>query len=312
MLRKGSALVGDEHEGTLDLVSAVFHGVLAALHTLHGDHGNGIAHSGQGSVADSQRVCLHSADDSAGSGQFLCVLAAVLHVHDALKAITGAGTGLTTHQNDLAVIAADILPVGDLAGEHLLQLLHGQVSDLAVLAHDDGDAVQRHGGAVHIVLLIVLQGAGGQADVQRLVGSAGDACAGAGGVVADGDARLDFGKALGQGGNDVLHGSRTAGSNVAAQGTGCLPGSRRSGGGSRSSGAGCGRSRTAAGSQSSSRSSCTANGQERTTRDLFHDRISSVKNPGSRPALFFCVFLGNGLILPLCRPCRDHGRAKSA
>ena len=56
----------------------------------------------------------------------------------------------------------------------------------------------------------------------------------------------------------------------------------------------------------------TANGQKRTTRDLFHDRISSIKNPGSHPALSFCVFLGNGLILPLCRPCCDHGRAKSA
>ena len=104
--------------------------------------------------------------------------------------------------------------------------------------------------------------------------------------------------------NDYISGGK--------QGTGCLPGSGRSGGGSRSSGAGCRRSRAAAGSQGNSRSSCTANGQERTTRDLFHDKISSIKNPGSRPALSFCVFLGNGLILPLCRPCRDHGRAKSA
>ena len=106
LLRQGNALVGNEHEGTLDLVAAVLDGVLAALHTLHGDHGNGVAHSGQRSVADGQRVCLHSADDSAGGGQLLCILAAVLHVHDALKAIAGAGTGLTTHQNDLAVIAA--------------------------------------------------------------------------------------------------------------------------------------------------------------------------------------------------------------
>ena len=44
-------------------------------------------------------------------------------------------------------------PVADLAGEHLLELLHSQVSDLAVLIHDDGDTVQRHDGAVHSGLL---------------------------------------------------------------------------------------------------------------------------------------------------------------
>ena len=32
-----------------------------ALHTLYGDHGDSIAHSGQRSVANSQRICLHSA-----------------------------------------------------------------------------------------------------------------------------------------------------------------------------------------------------------------------------------------------------------
>ena len=62
---RGHALVGDEHEGTLNLVAAVLDGVLAALHTLHSNHGNGVAHSGQGSVADGQRIGLHSADDSA-------------------------------------------------------------------------------------------------------------------------------------------------------------------------------------------------------------------------------------------------------
>ena len=103
--------------------------------------------------------------------------------------------------------------------------------------------------------------------------------------------------------NDYISGGK--------QGTGCLPGSGRSGGRSRSSG-GCGRGSAAAGGQGSSRSSCTANGQKRTTRDLFHDKISSIKNPGFRPAMSFCVFLGNGLILPLCRPCCHHGRAKSA
>ena len=269
LLRQGHALVGDEHEGTLDLVAAVLHGVLAALHTLHGDHGNGVAHSGQGSVADGQRIGLHSADDCAGSGQLLCVLAAVLHVHDALKAIAGAGTGLAAHQNDLAVVAAHILPVGDLAGEHLLQLVHGQVCHLAGLVDNNGDAVQSHGGAVHVVLLVVLQGAGGQADVQRLIGSAGDACAGTGGVVADGDTRLHLGKALGQGCDDVLHRGRTTGSHIAGQGacSGLSSGRRR--GGLRSRGCHSGRGCAAAGGQSHSRSSSAADSDKRTTSDLF-------------------------------------------
>ena len=272
--------------------------VLAALHAFHGDHGHGVAHSGQRSVADGQGVGLHSADDSAGSGQLLCVLAAVLHVHDALEAVAGAGTGLTADQHDLAVVAADLRPVGDLAGEHLLELVHGQVRHLAVLIHDDGDAVQRHGGAVHIVLLVVLQGTGGQADVQGLVGGTGDACAGTGGVIADGNARLHLGKAFGQGGDNVLHGSGTAGGHIAAEGASCLLGSGRSGRSHRRSGGGSGRSGTAAGGEGSSSRCCTTNSQERTTRDLFHNIFLQI-GPGSRPAAIYVVFvffLGTALL----------------
>ena len=284
-------LVGDEHKGTLDLVAAVLHGVLAARHALHGDHSHGVAYCRQRSVADGQGVGLHSADDSAGSGQLLCILAAVLHVHDALEAVAGAGTGLTADQHDLAVVAADLRPVGDLAGEHLLELVHGQVRHLAVLIHDDGDAVQRHGGAVHIVLLVVLQGTGGQADVQGLVGGTGDACAGTGGVIADGNARLHLGKAFGQGSDDVLHGSGTAGGHIAAQGAGSsAPGSGRSGRSHRRSGGGSGRSRAAAGGQGSSGCHGAADGQERTTCDLFHNIFLQTR-PGSRPAAIYVVFM---------------------
>ena len=53
------------------------------------------------------------------------------------KPSRGAGTSLAAHQNDLAVVAADLGPVGDLAGEHLLELVNGQVLDLAVLVDDD-------------------------------------------------------------------------------------------------------------------------------------------------------------------------------
>ena len=59
-------------------------------------------------------------------------------------------------------------PVGDLAGEHLLELVNGQVLHLACIVDDDGDAVQSDGGALHVSLLVVLQGTGGQADVRVL------------------------------------------------------------------------------------------------------------------------------------------------
>ena len=53
-----------------------------------------------------------------------------------------------------------------------------------------------------------------RADVQGLIGSTGDACAGTGGVVADGDTRLNLSKAFSQGSDNVLHGGGTTGSNA--------------------------------------------------------------------------------------------------
>jgi len=104
---EGDGVVGDEHEGTLHLIAAVLDGLLAALHAADGHSLDGVADGRQGSVADGQRISLHSADDSAGSRQLLSVLAGILDVHDALEAIAGAGASLAAHQNDLAVVAAD-------------------------------------------------------------------------------------------------------------------------------------------------------------------------------------------------------------
>ena len=42
------------------------------------------------------------------AGQLLGILAGVLDVHDALKAVAGAGTSLAAHQHDLAVGAANL------------------------------------------------------------------------------------------------------------------------------------------------------------------------------------------------------------
>ena len=63
-----------------------------------------------------------------------------------LEGGAGAGADLTVEDDDGGVVAADLLPVGDLAGEDALELLEGQVVDLDVLGDDgahahDGDLV---------------------------------------------------------------------------------------------------------------------------------------------------------------------------
>src|SRR5699024_7746380 len=271
-------VVGDEVEGTLDLVGAVQDGGLAALDALDGQGLDGVAHSGQGSVADGQLVGSHSRDDSAGGGQLLVVDAGILHAHDALEAVAGAGAGLTADDHDLAVLAAHVGPVGDLLAEDLGQLVDAQVRNSVLVVDHHGDAVQSDGGGGDAGLVVV-QGAGSQADVQGLLHSAGDAGAGTGGIVADGDAGGDLGKALGQGLDDAVHGSGTAGGDGAGQAAqiiGSLGSGRRhrrSGGRSRRSSAGSGGAgrAAAAGSQSAGSSRGAANSQEGTTIDLFHN-----------------------------------------
>ena len=63
-----------------------------------------------------------------------------------LEGGASAGAGLAVENDDGGVVAADLLPVGDLAGEDALELLEGQVVDLHVLRDDgthahDGDLV---------------------------------------------------------------------------------------------------------------------------------------------------------------------------
>ena len=130
-------------------------------------------------------------DHIAGGGQLLAVLALVLGAGDGLEAVAGAAGGLAADENDLGVIAAHVLPVGDLAGVELGDLLHAQVADGVVGVDDDGDAVVgQHGLLQAGGLLLVLQRAGGQADVAGALLHGGDAGAGAGGVVVDGDAAV--------------------------------------------------------------------------------------------------------------------------
>ena len=63
-----------------------------------------------------------------------------------LEGGAGAGASLAVENDNLGVVAADLLPVGDLAREDALELLEGQVVDRHVLGDDgthanDGDLV---------------------------------------------------------------------------------------------------------------------------------------------------------------------------
>ena len=106
--RKGDSVGCDEDKGTLHLVAAILDGLFAALHAADGHSLDVVTDSRQGSVADGQRVGLYRADDSAGSGQLLCILAGVLDVHEALEAVAGAGTGLTADAGDGASLAEEL------------------------------------------------------------------------------------------------------------------------------------------------------------------------------------------------------------
>ena len=114
------------------------------------------------------------------------------------------------------------------------------------------------------------------------------------------------------GGDDVLHRGGTAGGDIAGQRS-----RRRSG----SCGAGCGgrrgssgRSCTAAGGQGSSSGSSAADGQERTTSDLFHNNISfNWAGPFVLAGLFsfssLCLSWDAFIVAHRPSSC-DHGGAK--
>jgi len=86
---------------------------------------------------------------------------------------------------------------------------------------DDGDAiVGQHGFLQAGRLLLVLQGAGGKADVTGALLHSGDACAGAGGIVVDGNVLVGRHVGLAQRADDLLHGGGTVGGDGAADGGG--------------------------------------------------------------------------------------------
>lgn len=142
------AVLGDKHERTLDSVAAVKHGRLGAFDTCHLDslYTALTVYCGERSVADSVLVVLYCGDDRAGGGELLSELALVARLCYRLKAVSCARAGLAADAGDREVVAADLIPVGDLTGKDACYLLDGQILDLAVLINYDGDPVKRNGG----------------------------------------------------------------------------------------------------------------------------------------------------------------------
>ena len=189
--REGLAGLGRQHEGPLNGVAAVQNGFLRAGHAAdrHGLDGALTLHGGEGGAADGFGVASHRLDDAAGGGQLLIQLAGVLGAGDGLKAVSGAAARLMADAGDGTGVTAYLAPVGDLTGEDLADLLHGEIRHLAV------------GAAI----------AGGL-----------NARAGAGGVVGDGDAAVVRHELLAEGADDLLHRGGAVGGHAAGEGGGGL------------------------------------------------------------------------------------------
>ena len=236
---EGLAGAGGQDEGALNGVGAVQHGLLRGGHAAHGQSFDAVLHSGEGGVADGVGVAGHSGDHIAGGGQLLVVLAGFLGACDRLEAVPGAGPGLTADEGDLQVVTAHVLPIGDLAGVDLGDLLHAEVAHRIGGVDDDGDAVQRHDSLGEGGFLLILQGAAGKADVAGAVDGGLDAGSGAGGVIGEVDVGIHLHESLTQGADDLLHGSRAVGGHIPGElgrlgrGLGGLHGGGRLGGLSR-------------------------------------------------------------------------------
>ena len=112
---------------TLYGVAAVLDGSFTGSHTINPDGLHGVLDRGQGDIADGIGILCYCGKHCAVGGQLLAVLAGILGIGDGLEAVAGAGVLFTADQDDLAVIAAYILPVGDLTLVDACDLFQRQV-----------------------------------------------------------------------------------------------------------------------------------------------------------------------------------------
>ena len=214
-LAEGLGAPGGHDEGALDQVLAAQDGLLAGSDAVDGHSLDAVADCGQGGVADGVGVGGDGGDDITCARQLLAVLAQVLGSGDGLEAVPRSAASLAADQDDGGVGAADLAPVGDLAGVEGCDLLEGQVVDRVGVVDDDGDSIQSEDGLGQAAgLLIIRKGAGSKSDVAPALADCRDAAAAAGRVVGDCDIGVLSHVGLGQGSDDGLHGGGTVGGDV--------------------------------------------------------------------------------------------------
>ena len=195
-------------EGTGQLVGTCHDVLLGGLHAVQAQGLHGVVNHIQGHIADGAGGGSNLGQDAAGGIQLLGIGTLVSHIQQLFEGAAGAGTGLTAQDHDGLVSAAQINPVGDLAGVDVGQLLGSQVGNGVGGVGDHGDTVNGH-NVLHSAafLLAVLQGTGSIADVGLAANQGFQTGAGAGVFRGNGDVGIAFFKALDHGLAQLLHGS---------------------------------------------------------------------------------------------------------
>ena len=209
LLRKGRVRLGDQDKGPLNDIAAVLHRILCGCYAAYCDGPHGVLDGGEGGVADGIRVLGHGGNHIAGGGQLLAVLAVVCCAGDGFKAVPGSAAGFPANQDNLRILSADVLPVGDLAGVDSGDGIYIKFGYRIVGIHDHRDTVigqhrpgQPLGGFLHFQI------AAAEADVAAPFQNRLDARAGAGGVVGEGHTVVLRLKRLTQRTDHLLHRGR--------------------------------------------------------------------------------------------------------
>ena len=141
-----------------------------------------------------------------------------------LEGGAGAGAGLAVENDDGGVVAADLLPVGDLAREDALELLEGQVIDRHVLGDDGAHAHDSDLVVDEVLDLVGLElGLGedvGVTDGDGAGGNSGQALARTVARAGDGDVRVGVHELLCSGLDESLERRGTVVGHLAGDGLG--------------------------------------------------------------------------------------------